>query len=102
MVQEGGFKFWLATYSDMLHDLKANDEAYNFWKKTVRKRIPDAKKQELLAPEKPIHPWGTKRPSLEQNFYEVVSMDHVDILDINEDPIVELTKKGIRIRMAAS
>jgi cation diffusion facilitator CzcD-associated flavoprotein CzcO len=96
MVQEGGFKFRLATYSDMLHDLKANDEAYNFWKKTVRKRIPDRKKQELLAPEKPIHPWGTKRPSLEQNFYEVVSMNHIDILDINEDPIVEVTRKGIR------
>lgn len=55
MVEKGGFRFWLNTYMDMLFDQKANDEAYNFWKKTVRKRIPDPKKQELLAPENPPH-----------------------------------------------
>lgn len=98
MVEDGGFKYWLATYEDMLKDQKANDEAYNFWKKTVRKRIPDPKKAELLAPEKPPHPWGTKRPSLEQRFYEVVSMDHVDIIDVNADPILEVTEKGIKTR----
>jgi cation diffusion facilitator CzcD-associated flavoprotein CzcO len=98
MVEEGGFHYWLNTYSDMLFDQKANDEAYNFWKKTVRKRIPDPKKAELLAPEQAPHPWGTKRPSLEQNFYEVVSMNHVDIVDVNADPIVEVTEKGIRTR----
>lgn len=96
MVEEGGFRFWLNTYKDMLFDEKANAEAYEFWKKTVRKRIPDAKKAELLAPTKAPHPWGTKRPSLEQNFYEVVSMDHVDIIDVNEDKIIEVTEKGIK------
>jgi cation diffusion facilitator CzcD-associated flavoprotein CzcO len=96
MIEEGGFKYWLATYRDMLFDQKANDEAYNFWRQQVLKRIKDPKKQELLAPEKPPHPWGTKRPSLEQNFYEVVSADNVDIIDINKDPIIEVTEKGIR------
>ncbi|QDS70788.1 hypothetical protein FKW77_004242 [Venturia effusa] len=96
MVEEGGFRFWLNTYKDMLFDEKANAEAYEFWKKTVRKRIPDPKKAELLAPTKAPHPWGTKRPSLEQNFYEVVSMDHVDIIDVNEDKIIEVTEKGIK------
>jgi len=80
----------------MLFDQKANDEAYNFWAKTVRKRIPDEKKRELLAPTNPPHPWGTKRPSLEQNFYEVVSLPHVDIIDINSDPIIGVTETGIR------
>jgi cation diffusion facilitator CzcD-associated flavoprotein CzcO len=96
LVEEGGFKFWLNTYADMLKDQKANDEAYNFWKKTVRERIPDQKKRELLAPNDPPHPWGTKRPSLEQNFYEVVSLPHIDIVDINQDKIVEVTEKGIK------
>jgi cation diffusion facilitator CzcD-associated flavoprotein CzcO len=98
MVEDGGFKYWLANYEDIFFDQKANDEVYEFWKKTVRKRIPDPKKAELLAPEVPPHPWGTKRPSLEQNFYEVVSMDHVDLIDVNADPIIEVTEKGIKTR----
>jgi cation diffusion facilitator CzcD-associated flavoprotein CzcO len=96
MVEQGGFRFWLNTYKDMLYSQEANDEAYEFWKKTVRKRIPDPKKAELLAPTKAPHPWGTKRPSLEQNFYEVMSQDNVDLIDINTDKILEITEKGVR------
>ena len=50
LMVKGGFHYWLATYDDLLKDQEANDEAYNFWRKTVLKRIPDPKKQELLAP----------------------------------------------------
>ena len=96
LIDEGGFRYWLSTYEDMLKDQKANDEAYKFWRKTVLKRITDPKKQALLAPEKPPHPWGTKRPSLEQNIYEVLSMQHVDIIDVNENPILEVTPTGLR------
>jgi cation diffusion facilitator CzcD-associated flavoprotein CzcO len=96
LIEEGGFKYWLNTYKDILFDQKANDEAYSFWRKSVLKRIMDPKKAELLAPENPPHPWGTKRPSLEQNFYEVVALPHVDIIDVNKDPIIEVTDKGIR------
>lgn len=98
MVKQGGFRFWLGTYKDMLYDEAANMEAYNFWRKKVIARLPDPKKAALLAPEKPPHPWGTKRPSLEQNFYEVVSMPHIDIIDVNENPIEEITDKGIRTK----
>lgn len=94
----GGFLFWLATYEDMLKDQKANDEAYKFWRKSVMKRIPDPKKAALLAPENPPHPWGTKRPSLEQNIYEVFSLPHVDIIDVNESPVLEVTDKGLRTK----
>ncbi len=80
----------------MLFDQKANDEAYNFWRKKVLARVKDPKKAALLAPEDPPHPWGTKRPSLEQNFYEVVSMPHVDIVDVHSNPIVEITEKGVK------
>lgn len=96
LVEEGGFKYWLNTYKDMLFDEKANDEAYKFWRKTVLNRVKDPEKQRLLAPEKAPHPWGTKRPSLEQRFYEVVDQDHVKIIDINEHPVQEVTEKGIK------
>ncbi|KIW50281.1 hypothetical protein PV05_11883 [Exophiala xenobiotica] len=98
MVDHGGFMFWLATYKDMLFDLKANEQAYNFWRRQVLKRITDPKKQELLAPKVPPHPWGTKRPSLEQRFYEVIDQPNVSIVDINKSPIEEVTATGLKTK----
>jgi len=95
MIEQGGFRFWLNTYKDMLFNQEANDEAYKYWRQAVQKRITDPKKRDLLAPEKPPHPWGTKRPSLEQNFYEVVDQPHIDIIDINTNPISEVKENGI-------
>jgi cation diffusion facilitator CzcD-associated flavoprotein CzcO len=95
MVEEGGFRFWLNTYDDMLKDTAANMEAYKFWRKQVLKRLTDKKKADILAPEVPPHPWGTKRPSLEQRFYEVVDQPHVRIVDINKSPIQEVRETGI-------
>lgn len=96
MIEDGGFKFWLNTYKDMLFDEKANREAYNFWRKSVLSRLTDPEKQRILAPENPPHPWGTKRPSLEQRFYEVVDQPHVKIIDVNEHPVQEVTPNGIK------
>lgn len=95
LVQEGGFKYWLNTYDDMLFDNAANDEAYNFWRKTVLKRVTDPEKQKILAPEIKPHPWGTKRPSLEQNFYEVIDKPHVQLIDLNTNPIQTVEEKGL-------
>lgn len=96
LVEQGGFRFWLNTYKDMLFDEKANAEAYKFWRQSVLKRVKNPEKQKLLAPEKAPHPWGTKRPSLEQHFYETIDQDHVDIIDVNEHPVIEVTEKGIK------
>jgi len=96
LIEEAGFKFWLGTYKDMLFDQKANDEAYKFWRNSVLKRISDPEKQALLAPENPPHPWGTKRPSLEQRFYEVVDQPHIKIIDVNKHPVQEVTSTGIK------
>ena len=52
-----------------------------------------------MAPEVPPHPWGTKRPSLEQNFYEVVDQPNVKIIDVNENPIEEVTATGIKTKL---
>ncbi len=95
---EGGFRFWLGIYEDTYRDEKANYAAYRFWRDTVRPRILDERKREILAPMLPPHPWGTKRPSLEQNFFECFNESHVDVLDIEVDPIEQITATGIRTR----
>ncbi|KAI9717699.1 MAG: hypothetical protein M1828_007102 [Chrysothrix sp. TS-e1954] len=96
LIEEGGFRYWLNTYKDMLFDEKANMEAYNFWRDFVRSRVKDERHKEILAPTKPPHPWGTKRPSLEQYYYEIYNLPHVDLVDLSEDPIEEITETGIK------
>ncbi|KAI9876540.1 MAG: hypothetical protein M1830_006281 [Pleopsidium flavum] len=91
----GGFSFWLGTYKDMLLDDKANRQAYNFWAKNIRKRIHDPRKRDLLAPLEPPHPFGVKRPCLEQNYYEQFNRPNVDIVDISNNPIAEIKPGGI-------
>jgi cation diffusion facilitator CzcD-associated flavoprotein CzcO len=91
----GGFAYWLGNYKDMLFDAKANRRAYDFWARNVRNRVGDPRKRDLLAPLEPPHPFGVKRPCLEQNYYEQFNRPNVDIVDINSTPIVEFRPEGI-------
>ncbi|KAF1987202.1 cyclohexanone 1,2-monooxygenase-like protein [Aulographum hederae CBS 113979] len=95
MFRDGGFRFWLNTYKDMLFDKKANDEAYNFWAKKTRERISDPVKRDILAPLEMPHAFGTKRPSLEQDYYEQLDKPENTVIDVKKNPIREFTEKGI-------
>ncbi|SFO45850.1 cyclohexanone monooxygenase [Pseudonocardia ammonioxydans] len=92
----GGFRFWLAIFQDTLFDPAANDHAYAFWRDKTRARIDDPKVADTLAPMEAPYPFGVKRPSLEQNYYDVFNQDDVHLVDISENPIDTLTPTGIR------
>jgi len=94
--QRGGFHFWAGTFSDIGFDLAANQLAYEFWRDKTRARIKDPVTAEKLAPTKPPHPFGTKRPSLEQWYYEVFNQDNVALVDLRDEPIEEITATGVR------
>lgn len=95
LFKDGGLQFWVAGYKDVMTDQKANDAAYDFWRRMVLKRINNPAKRELLAPETPRHPYGAKRPSLEQNYFEVMNQDNVDIIDVSRFPIEEINATGV-------
>ncbi|RJE24390.1 monooxygenase [Aspergillus sclerotialis] len=94
---DGGFRFWLANYKDYLFDPKVNRIVYDFWARKVRSRIEDPKQRDLLAPLEPAHPFGVKRPSLEQDYYEQFNRPTVEALDIKTNPIVCFTPTGIEL-----
>lgn len=98
---EGGFGFWLGTFADVMQNADANAMAYAFWRDKVRARVKDPAMQDKLAPMKSIHPIGTKRPSLEQRYYEVYNQPNVRLVDVRADPIVEITPTGLRTTEAA-
>ncbi|KIW98689.1 uncharacterized protein Z519_00350 [Cladophialophora bantiana CBS 173.52] len=97
--KKAGFGIWLGSHKDYLFDLKANRCVYDFWRKKQETRIKNPEKRALLCPVEPPHPFGVKRPCLEQNYYEVLDADNVDIVDISEksgNKIQEFTETGIK------
>jgi len=94
--QKGGFHFWVGTFSDILVNKEANRLAYEFWREKTRARIKDPVIADRLAPADPPHPFGTKRPSLEQWYYEVFNQDNVTLVDVREEPIEQITPTGVR------
>ena len=92
----GGFFPWIGTYQDVLSSEAANDTAYAFWRDKVRARIKDPAVAEKLAPMKPLHPFGVKRPSLEQHYYEAYNQPNVHIVDLLQSPIERVTPTGVK------
>lgn len=91
----GGFNFNQANYRDFLVDKNAGRMMYEFWAKKTRPRIKNPEKSALLVPKEPPFAFGTKRSSLEQDYYECLDQDNVDIIDLKNNPIREFTAKGI-------
>lgn len=96
---KGGFHMWLGNYQDLLLDADFNKSVHEFWRDKVRERLPniDSDTVESLAPWEPENPWGTKRPSLEQNYYEVYTQPNVKLYNLRETPITEITPHGVKI-----
>jgi len=95
---EGGFVPWLGNFASIWTDEKTNRVAYDFWRDKVRQRIRDPRLQEKLAPTEPPHPYGVKRISLEQRYYEVFNQDNVELVDLKETPIEHVTERGVLCR----
>ena len=94
--REGGFHYWAGTFSDILTDPESNALAYAFWRDKTRARLHDPRIAEKLAPTVAPHPFGAKRPSLEQSYYEVFNQPNVELVDLREEPIEEITATGVR------
>ena len=91
----GGLHFWLGTYQDVLFQPEPNEEAYQFWRTKTLARINDPTTAESLAPASKIHPFGTKRISLEQSYFEVYNQPNVTLINLRTSPITTFTPTGI-------
>ena len=64
----------LLAFGDILTDEKAN-EAVDFIRDRIRGIVEDEQTREDLLPN--THPYGTKRPCLDTNYYETFNRDNV-------------------------
>jgi cyclohexanone monooxygenase len=92
----GGLAPWVGSFNDLFANEQSNRAAYDFWRDKTRARIKDPALAEVLAPTEPIHPYGTKRPSLEQNFFDIFNQSNVSLVDLRKTPIERVTRSGIK------
>jgi cation diffusion facilitator CzcD-associated flavoprotein CzcO len=92
----GGLAPWVGSFNDLLANEQSNRGAYDFWRDKTRARIKDPALAEILAPTEPIHPYGTKRPSLEQNFFDIFNQSNVSLVDLRKSPIERVTHTGVK------
>jgi cation diffusion facilitator CzcD-associated flavoprotein CzcO len=91
---KGGFYMGLETFSDYLVNKESNDTVSEFVRGKIREIVKDPEVGELLAPKD--HPFFTKRPPLENGYYETFNRDNVTLLDVRNAPIEEITPRGVR------
>ena len=90
-----GYAIWVGHYADMMTSADANRVISDFIAKKIRQRVKDPKVAEKLIPKD--HGFGLKRVPMESGYYEVYNQDNVELVDINEDPIAEITPTGITL-----
>jgi cation diffusion facilitator CzcD-associated flavoprotein CzcO len=91
---ERGFGIWQGNFRDILIDRAANATISDFIARKIRERVKDPKVAEKLIPRN--HGFGTRRLPLETFYYEVYNRPNVELVDILETPIEQITPKGIK------
>lgn len=98
LYNQSGYAIWVGHYADMFTDPKVNAYITDFIAKKIRERVKDPMIAEKLIPKD--HGFGLKRVPMESFYYEVYNQDNVHLVDIKEDPIVEMNPDGIRTESA--
>ncbi|UOT05758.1 NAD(P)/FAD-dependent oxidoreductase [Rhodococcus opacus] len=91
---EGGFRFFLGSFEDILVDKAANDTIAEYVRERIRQRVSDPAIAEKLTPTD--YPYGTKRPPYETNYYETFNCNNVTLVDVSGAPITTITETGVR------
>lgn len=90
--QRGSFKFFLESYNDIAVSEEANATMGDFVKKKIRQIVRDPAIAEKLIPN---HFVMTKRPILENGYFEAYNRDNVTLVDLRTDPIERFTKTSV-------
>lgn len=91
--RKGGFELLVSSYADLLTDQRANDTLADYIREKIRETVKDPEVAELLCPDD--HPYGTKRPPLDNDYYETYNRDNVKLVDVRTAPIQEITQNGV-------
>ena len=80
-------------WGDVFFDIEANQMAAKLYGEAVARIVKDPKTAAALVPE---YPFACKRPIIDQGYYETFNRDNVTLVDLRNEPILEVTSSGIR------
>jgi cation diffusion facilitator CzcD-associated flavoprotein CzcO len=80
------------SWGDIFFDIEANQLASKLYGEAVARIVND---RETAAALTPSHPFGCKRPIIDQGYYETFNRDNVTLVDLRKGPIREVTPTGI-------
>jgi len=93
--QRAGFQFFLDLYSDIAISEEANASLADFVRDKIREIVNDPETAAKLMPD---HYVMTKRPILEDGYFEAYNRDNVTLVDLREDPIERFTPTSVVTR----
>lgn len=84
----------LGTFADLLINPEANEHVAEFVRGKIGEVVKDPVTAEKLKPKG--YPIFARRPCLDTSYYETYNQPNVHLVDCLEDPILEITEKGVR------
>ncbi len=84
----------LGTFADLLVNPDANEEVAEFLRDKIGEVVKDPATAEKLKPRG--YPVFARRPCLDTGYYETYNLPNVHLVDCINDPILEITEKGLR------
>jgi cyclohexanone monooxygenase len=91
--EEGGLPF-LGAFFDLIIDKPANDTAAEFVRNKIHGIVDDPAVADLLSPQTVI---GCKRLCVDTGYFATFNRPNVELVDVSETPISEITEHGIRV-----
>jgi cation diffusion facilitator CzcD-associated flavoprotein CzcO len=80
------------SWGDVFFDIEANRMAARLYGEAVARIVKDPETAASLVPS---HPFGCKRPIIDQGYYDTFNRDNVTLIDLRKGPIREVTPTGI-------
>ena len=84
----------LAAYTDVLTNPEANEIACELYTEALKELVHDPEVAAKLTPKN--YPLGCKRPVIDTDYYATFNRDNVELVDLREGGIKEITPKGLQ------
>ncbi|MCU1502837.1 MAG: monooxygenase [Ilumatobacteraceae bacterium] len=83
----------IGAFADVLTNRDANELVAEMIREHIREIVEDPATAEALCPTD--HPFATKRPCLDTNYYATYNLPHVRLVNLRKQPITTITETGI-------
>jgi cation diffusion facilitator CzcD-associated flavoprotein CzcO/acetyl esterase/lipase len=90
---EGGLFSLARHFNDYLVNPEANEILCELFREKIRSIVEDPDTADSLCPKD--HPFGTKRPCVDTNYFQTYNLPHVRLVDLRKQPITTITETGI-------